>query len=480
MRLENCRVCVCVGGSRGVHPRAPPRCHAEAARDVGHAAGIAVGQVRHALTLVDPALHAWLRTRELARIHIWGFMFIEVETDSEIFDAARDSLKKAGVDMDPEGTWARKLMFLYKLARGEAEGVARRLASVSDFQIAIDRTEFAKEQVEERRSQEQRRLELAAVARLPTEWKGKRYRRLERAENDSERSDLTQQELLKEARQVMGLRLEARLPFAKMLENSGADESGAMRCCVGLRAKTLRQRLACWRPVRRWLLDEGLLPFPQEVEPLLRYLELRRKAGTGHTSYKSVQLALGFLEEAGEVPRLERLSAHPALMNLGKEGGVRTAFEEAARKEEASWLGPPTDQSPPGLLGLLVSFERVVNNASRPLFQKAFAWFRSARHWASLRWDDTQGTRPGSFLRYAHGLYATLEVSKTSGKRVCVLQILSSQEAWIEKPWLIAGWHLWREESMNFIRDYFLPLPTEKLDGARRTKAGYTDSHGFS
>ena len=439
-------------------------------------------EFENALTLLEPGLHAWLRARDLLSLHIWGFMVVEAESDVEILDAAQNFLQLAGVDLDSQGTWAGQLMFLYRLACGEAEGMARRLANVSEFQIAIDSAELAKEQVAAHQAGEQKRLELQALARLPTEWRGKRYRRLERAENETERTDLAQEELLKEGRQVMGLLLEAGLPFAKTLENTGTNETGAMRCCVGLRPKTLRQRLACWRPVRRWLLGEGLPAFPSDVAPLLRYLELRRKAGAGRTVFKIVQLALNFFEEAGEVPRLERLANHPALTNLVKESGVRTAFEEAARKEESSWLAPPTDQSPPNLLRLLVGFERVVNDTGRPLYQRAFAWFRLARHWDSLRWDDTQSVRPASFSRYARGLYATLEVSKTSGpgKKVRVLPIFLSQEAWIERPWLDAGWRLWQEDSLNFKRDYFLPLPTGKLDGARRTKAGYTDSHGFS
>jgi hypothetical protein len=72
-------------------------------------------------------------------------MFVEADTDGEILEAARNFLQLAGVDLDLQGTWAGQLMFLYRLACGEAEGMARRLAYVSEFQIAIDSAELAKE-----------------------------------------------------------------------------------------------------------------------------------------------------------------------------------------------------------------------------------------------------------------------------------------------------------------------------------------------
>ena len=114
-------------------------------------------------------------------------MFVEAESDGEILEAAGNFLQLAGVDLDSQGTWAGQLMFLYRLACGEAEGMARRLANVSEFQIAIDSAELAKEQAAAHQAGEQKRLELQALARLPTEWRGKRYRRLERAENETER-----------------------------------------------------------------------------------------------------------------------------------------------------------------------------------------------------------------------------------------------------------------------------------------------------
>ena len=57
---------------------------------------------------------------------------------------------------------------------------------------------------------------------------------------------------------------------------------------------------------------------------------------------------------------------------------------------------------------LLLQLEELVLDTSKPLFQRGFAWFRLLRHWASLRWDDSQGLNPGSFKKLARGLPAQL------------------------------------------------------------------------
>jgi hypothetical protein len=95
------------------------------------------------------------------------------------------------------------------------------------------------------REVELHRTGLDHLARLPTEWRGKRYRRRERTANDHERAEAYRKERDREGQQVMALLLEANLPFAKTLERVGPDDAAAQRCCLGMQPKSLRQRLAC-------------------------------------------------------------------------------------------------------------------------------------------------------------------------------------------------------------------------------------------
>ena len=76
----------------------------------------------------------------------------------------------------------------------------------------------------------------------------------------------------------------------------------------------------------------------------------------------------------------------------------------------------------------------------------------------------------------------TLQETKTSGpdKKLQVLLVLVSDQAYLRSPWLDVGLLLWQQGEMSFDRDYFLPLPTPALDGVLHIGALFTDSAGFS
>ena len=97
------------------------------------------------------------------------------------------------------------------------------------------------------------------------------------------------------------------------------DEHTVLRCCRGLRSKTQEQRVACWRPFRRYLLSQGLGPWPTAPEHLLDYFDFKAEEGMARTSLSSLLSSLRFLEEAGELPANERLSQHPAVENFKRE-----------------------------------------------------------------------------------------------------------------------------------------------------------------
>ena len=157
--------------------------------------------------------------------------------------------------------------------------------------------------------------------------------------------------------------------------------------------------------------------------------------------------------------RASRLSGFPSVTNFSKEAKLAAEVEEARARETAAWRPLSTDQAPQLLLRLVGGFEAVVADSSRPLYQRAFAWYRLLRHWAYLRWDDTQGIQPSSFDRRARGLYAALEKSKTSGpgKRTKVLPVYVSQDAFLRTLWLDRGLGLWEQKELAFERDYLLP-----------------------
>ena len=79
---------------------------------------------------------------------------------------------------------------------------------------------------------------------------------------------------------MAALLVEAGLPFARSLGAQALEQEAPLRCCRGLRAKTLAQRLSCWRPFRRWLAFRGYGPFPTSEAMVLEYLDLRASERT--------------------------------------------------------------------------------------------------------------------------------------------------------------------------------------------------------
>ena len=158
------------------------------------------------------------------------------------------------------------------------------------------------------------------------------------------------------------------------------------------------------------------------------------------------------------------------------------ASEEQAKAAQKNGERKKKTQAPPLLLMILIALEMAVLDTTRPLYHRAFAWYRLFRHWASLRWDDTQGLVPSTFERRTRGVFGLLERTKTSGpgKRQDHLPVYVSQDAHIRYPWLDAGLQLWLEGPLSFPTDYFLPLPTHDFRGALEVRAKYSDSAGFS
>ena len=71
------------------------------------------------------------------------------------------------------------------------------------------------------------------------------------------------------------------------------------------------------------------------------------------------------------------------MVNFVKEAKLAAEVEDARAREAPSWRPATLDQAPQLLLRLVEGFEAVVADPARPLYQRAFAWYRLLRHWAS-------------------------------------------------------------------------------------------------
>ena len=335
------------------------------------------------LSLMDDGLQSLLKRHKLDQPRLLAALVpkqLAGEDLSQRVMVLLDGLGAAGHTEE----WRPQLLSLLLKARAEAPQLADRAGRLTGAQISADTAQREREQQGQQEEAEQRRLQAARLAHLPTVWQGKRYRREAVLVNEDERAQAEDAARAHWAKEVAGLLVEADLPFARTL---GAKEGSLLtqRCCRGLRAKTLEQRVVCWRPLRRWLLATGGPCFPTTPEHFLGYLEAR--GATTRTTGTSLLSALRFLEEAGEVPAAQRLSSHPAFSNASREARA------------APGKGKPKKVSPPMVLAILAAFEAKVVDEDAALYTRAFAWYRLFRHWSSLRWDDTQALSPHSLRR---------------------------------------------------------------------------------
>ena len=368
---------------------------------------------------------------------------------------------------------------LWRAAQGPGSAYARSEGRKSDLQVSADLLSLASSK---RRATEEGDLRKAAahsLALLPAAWSAKRYRRREQGKNPRAREEAEDQERTRWAKEVLGLLLEANLPFtATALETrSGVTGPAALRCCRGQRPNSLKQRVSCWRPFRRWLLAEGLPPFPETAAQTLDYLELAFQGGAARSFYSSFLGALSFFEVAGERREEDSLHKHPGVRSACKELEATTARTAKEGRPK------PRGQAPPLLLAQLLALERVVADEATPLYARGYAWVRLLRHWASLRWDDTLGIPPATLELRARGLFCLLEMSKTSGpeKTVRVLPVFVSREAYLEVRWLETGFKLWAPGGpLHFERDYLVALPAPNWEEVLNFRAVYTDACSLS
>ena len=332
---------------------------------------------------LDERLRVFLTKHDMDQVLNFANFFEHVPATDDALKEARALAEAAGAGPDVE-EWSKAIDALHNTAVVVSSGVAARIASVDSFHLSADLAEFRSSDATRREDEVLRTLRASNLSALPSEWRGKRYRREQLATTEQARATAEEKERLRWGRELAGLLLEAKLPFASAA--GAAAEDGHLRCCRGVRASTIQQRISCWRPFRRWLTLQSRSPWPAMAQDLLDYFEVRKSEKAPRTAYSSLLSSLRFLEEAGEVPEAERLCKAPALANAVAELALTTAHLGKGAREKG--------QAPQLPLVLVADLELVVLDRSLPLFQRAFAAFRLFRHWASLRWDDTQGLAP--------------------------------------------------------------------------------------
>ena len=290
--------------------------------------------------------------------------------------------------------------------------------------------------------------------------------------------DLYQRGLVEEAERTRWLKeLAKQIKEADTCDVSGADHGlFAARIGKGRRANTLRKHVKTWGQFIGWLTATYGVKWPERPFQFADYLISRAMEPCGRSIPVSAFKTLVFMEHAAEIPKD---------LQLNTAGAIKNAMEEIKLRLEAADQ-KPRRQAKQLLVAMVSALERKIMEKGAPHFTRAFAWYKLVKVWGAMRFHDTTGVDFGSMRLDGFALVADLTRTKTSGpgKRISVLKLIVSAEAYIEeRDWLETGWRIWEalsEEAGCRERDFLLTLPTTGLEHTSKRMATYPAASGMS
>ena len=176
---------------------------------------------------------------------------------------------------------------LQAAARTAGEHWIERAASQNNFQLATDVELAAKRRKTDAESAMLICLQATAVITKPVEWKGRRFCRPEVEGDENARQKAEAADRLRWMRRVFANFTESAMPFGReaLLKGWQYDSPEAARCFRGLRAATLKKRVADIEPFPRFLRAESGKPFPDELSDILHYFGVRREERAARSVY---------------------------------------------------------------------------------------------------------------------------------------------------------------------------------------------------
>ena len=196
------------------------------------------------LNLIDEGMKKALTAVDFEGVHLWSSLFEYAPGTAEHAAECQEMAEGLGATGAQAATWAKQAADLHLCALGFAGAAAHRVAKVDGLALSADHHHYQKVTERQQVKRDLRVMEAYSLSSLPTEWRGKRYKRTEGA-TEQARATAEHKERARRGKELAALLLEAGLPFAHSPGVAAAEEGALLRCCRGLSAKTLQQRLAC-------------------------------------------------------------------------------------------------------------------------------------------------------------------------------------------------------------------------------------------
>ena len=297
-------------------------------------------------------------------------------------------------------------------------------------------------------------------------WPTRRQRKLAVESSTAAKATVEDEEKARWVAEIVRLARLADLPIVKRLENTEHSHLLGKTLCRGLRTGTLRKRARDAKRMVAFFHSAHGAPWPSDVGELMDYLVARASEPCGKSVLPGIQSTVYFFEKGGGVSQQHMLAKDPLIENLieGLQGDIL--------KGSHATVAAPREP-----LMFTVIRERIVVDEGKPLYHRAYAWWKGVQSWASMRFSDHVGLDPASLRMSDGSLRGEINRTKTTGadKTIGSRAFIVAAECYLECPnWIAIGFEIW--SGFHFERKYFLPLPTADLQGVVPLEVNYMDA----
>ena len=175
------------------------------------------------LKATDAEFQKALVSAAFLQVHLWSTYFEHAPgTDAHVSECM-EVAEGLGATSGQRDAWAAFTADLHLTALGLAGAASTRVASVSGFALSADHAHYGKARERDQQKRDLRVLEAFSLSSLPTEWRGKRYKRTEGA-TEQARATTEHKERTRRGKELAALLQEADLPFSHTLGVAAAEE----------------------------------------------------------------------------------------------------------------------------------------------------------------------------------------------------------------------------------------------------------------
>ena len=303
-------------------------------------------------------------------------------------------------------------------------------------------------------------------------WRNRRERRKAKADGVDSRRQVEEIEKERWVKQIVIILKDADVPVCRQAAMA-SDPGAALSAVVGKRrSRTLRNRCRMFWKISVWLTCVFSVGWPQHIGQMLDFLRDVELGPCPKSLPSNIAAALGFFETISGIE--SPLQIHK--MQLWKDNIADLEMRVQGRGENTK-----VHKANCLPIAVLISLELFVVS-DRPAYWRFFAFCILLMTWMSLRFDDLLGLSVSRLALAKTYLRGVLTRTKTTGPGKRILEVptyLHREASFTGCHWIKVGYDLLQTEEFAYLRDYFLPQPSQDYRGTRKHMATYSQASGL-